>query len=794
MKQPLLSVVILLVAGIALGRCVELPVWTLLLMGLTASVAAFVVDRLRSGLLPLIVILCGAVNISIQTQIISPVDVRAVVTTAATLATIQGHVLSVTQKAVLEKPAEAPPRFSVQVQLDHIRLDRAPWEQVHGTVLATTEFAGAENIHPGRRIQLFGILDTPPGPFAPGMFDYRRHLANRGIYYQLRSEEPEDLVMLDATRVPWSVGFQKWAMAALGNGFPAEDRSIELLRAMCLGWRTGLTDEVAAPFMQSGTMHLFAISGLHVALIAAILIALLRFVRVSRAWSGLIVIPMLWFFTAATGWQASAIRSTIMMSVMLFAWSLRRPTDLINTLSAAALIILLWDPGQLFQAGFQLSFAVVGTIALSLPLIESWRQKTRTTDPFLAPAFRPAWKQRMEPVLTFGVTASAVSLAAWLGSLPLIMHYFNLFTPVSLLANILVVQLAAGALAAASGCLICALFLPLLSEWFAHSAWFFMTLMHHAGEWFSNLPLAWAYVQAPPPAAIGCYYAGLVISLTAPKWFPQALRTITVAALGMTVAAVLWNQRHGSARVTLLPLRGGLALFVENLHRENWLVDCGDPINYEYRTSAFLKTRGVNRVDNFMVTHGDIRHMGAATNVINEFRPRHVYLNPVDQSAGSHRELVSFIEENRLEFRRVEAGNEIGPWSVLHPAADDDFGKADAGTLVMSLNLGNETILLCGDLNAEGQQTLAGRHPELRADIVIISSNSDHRQVHPAWLAQFNPGTVIVADSLFPASERTTEEYADRLRKVFGSVRIMSEEGTIQLMPPRAEQAGRSQQ
>jgi len=788
MKQPLLSVIILLIAGIALGNSMELPIWPLLVFGLVACIAALLVQKLRAWLLPTILVFCGATSISIQRQIVSPFDLRTFDLHAEELTTIQGKVLLVRQKPALDDSRNEPARYAVWIQLNHIRLNRDGWKQAHGKVVASVEFADADRITPGQTIQLFGILSSPPGPFAPGMFDYRQHLANRGIYFLLRSEEPTDLTILKSARTPLVVGFQRWAMTALGKGFPQDDRSIELLWAMCLGWRTALTDEVAEPFMKSGTMHLFAISGLHVALIAAILIGLLRLLRISREWSGSIVIPLLWFFTASTGWQSSAIRSTIMMSVILMAWALRRPTDLLNTLSAAALIILLWDPGQLFQAGFQLSFAVVGTIAVALPWIEKWRQKIGSPDPFLPAELQPAWKQRwIDPALKFVATAFMISLAAWFGSLPLIMYYFNLFTPVSLLANILVVQLAAGALAAASGCLICASFVPFLSDTFNHSAWFLMTLMIHVSEWFSELPFAWAYTKAPPLPIIGCYYLALLVLLTPPKWIPRTPRILIVAVFGVIIASTLWSQRHAETQMTLLPLGGGQAVFVENLQAQNWLIDCGDGMSYEHRTREFLKTRGVNRIDNFFVSHGDIRHMGAGTNLITDFRPRHIYLTPLARNAGSYRKLISFIEENHMQTERIESGEEVGPWHILHPAANDHFGKSDACALVMLLKTDKETILLCSDLNPEGQQILADRHPELRANTVVISPNNDHRPIHPAWLAQFNPTTVIIADSTYPASERATEGQIARLQNDFDAVRVMSAEGVIQLFPNRAE-------
>ena len=139
------------------------------------------------------------------------------------------------------------------------------------------------------------------------------------------------------------------------------------LAAMALGWKTPLTGEVDDAFMQSGTLHVFAISGLHIALVAGLLVKLFQLFRLSREQAGLGAIPCVWLYVAATGWQPSAIRSAIMASVILVGSALHRPSDLLNSLSAAAALILLMEPDQLFQSGFQLSFGAVAGLVVITP-------------------------------------------------------------------------------------------------------------------------------------------------------------------------------------------------------------------------------------------------------------------------------------------------------------------------------------------------------------------------------------------------------------------------------------------
>ncbi len=174
------------------------------------------------------------------------------------------------------------------------------------------------------------------------------------------------------------------------------DEPLQLLWAMTLGWKTALSGEVAEPFMRSGTMHVFAISGLHIALIAAILVKLLRVLGVPRALCGVLIIPAIWLYTGLTGWQASAIRATIMSTVIIAGWSIKRPSDLVNSLAASGLLILLWDPQQLFQASFQLSFVVVLSLAVVGPFLIQYRDlRWLRYDPFLPESLVPRWRKNI---------------------------------------------------------------------------------------------------------------------------------------------------------------------------------------------------------------------------------------------------------------------------------------------------------------------------------------------------------------------------------------------------------------
>src|SRR6185503_19162771 len=119
-----------------------------------------------------------------------------------------------------------------------------------------------------------------------------------------------------------------------------------------------------------------------------------------------------------------------MIAVVFGSWLLKRPGDILNSLFVAALIILAWDPRQLFQAGFQLSFLVVLCIILTMPLFQRVGDRILQPDPLLPEVLRPRWQKLLHRPAHYVLGLFSVSVAAWLGSIPLVAYYFHLVTPV----------------------------------------------------------------------------------------------------------------------------------------------------------------------------------------------------------------------------------------------------------------------------------------------------------------------------------------------------------------------------
>ena len=324
MQCPLLAVAAIYVTGVLLGeRWPGSPGWLLAaaIAAALASLSCWWLNRaceatathalnlhgqplglivllagpLQSIFTILALVLAGWANMARHNVATSAHDLRVLVQNDAAIVTLRGALAKTPDRRITRRDDEGQARLLLPVDAELIRLG-GEWRHARGRVLIDTlEPAGLE-LHAGRRVELDGVLAQPRGAKAPGVFDYRQHLDRRGIHFVLKTDRHTDWQLMDSDAPPARPlvdHFRDWATNQLARGLPKQDKPLELLWAMSLGWRTALTGEVKEPFMRSGTMHLFAISGLHIAMVAGILVALLTVFRLRRAHVGWVAMPLL---------------------------------------------------------------------------------------------------------------------------------------------------------------------------------------------------------------------------------------------------------------------------------------------------------------------------------------------------------------------------------------------------------------------------------------------------------------------------------------------------------------------
>jgi competence protein ComEC len=322
-----------------------------------------------------------------------------------------------------------------------------------GDRIAFDAFSEVAWEHPpwvGSRLLLRGVRSAIAFPTeAETIAPFKQHLLDQGVRFRLQQATVLEVIYHAQPR--WAERANAALEAQLRRALPEASPLADVYVAMLLGKRVALSDEQLKAFRETGTMHFFAISGLHIKIIALTLFFMLKGIRISPAWSMVLGLCLLGLYVYVTGASPSAVRAFLMV---FFFWlgatvSRRQHAPMAAWMNAAFLVLLL-DPSTLFLIGFQLSYAVVASIFLfGLPLLRVllglWEKQLEKWFP--DGVEKPRWMQwLLGAIMKLIVTPFCIGLAAWLASSPLILIHFNLFVPGAVLLNIPLVLLCGGTL------------------------------------------------------------------------------------------------------------------------------------------------------------------------------------------------------------------------------------------------------------------------------------------------------------------------------------------------------------
>ncbi|HUZ07041.1 MAG TPA: ComEC/Rec2 family competence protein, partial [Candidatus Paceibacterota bacterium] len=267
MKRPLAAVVSFYAIGLLLAAIFQPPLASLFTISLLVLVLALILEKFRPVLICLLLALAGWTNLIFHTAILSPNDLRNLIGNEPQIAAVRGTLIQTPQLKISEHGGGQAEHSLTQVRVAKIRLGNQ-WRPALGKIIVATPDELPPDFFAGQSVEISGVVSKPPTPLAEGLFDDRSYLQTRGIYYELKTSSTNDwhLHAPVLQQPPLTDGFLIWAKRTLAFGLPVEDQPLQLLWAMTLGWRTAFTGDIGDPFLRAGTMHLFAIDGLRIAL------------------------------------------------------------------------------------------------------------------------------------------------------------------------------------------------------------------------------------------------------------------------------------------------------------------------------------------------------------------------------------------------------------------------------------------------------------------------------------------------------------------------------------------------
>ena len=786
MDHPMLKITLAFAAGILLDHLLPVPVF-LWAASFWVTVLCFILlKHSRPGWLLVMLITSGACLHAIHTRPVNHNNVRHLDLGEGWYVTVEGVLAETPRQKVGQVNGMETHRSLATLHLERMAHESRSMP-VSGQILVRTSGKLPTSFYKGTPVRITGVLTAPPRPMTDGLFDYRAYLEQKGIHRILYTNTPQDWSIHrtgdDLPDRPWTDRFREWAMGALSYGLPESDDATRLRWAMVLGLKGWLQDDMVEPFRWSGSMHLFAISGLHVAMVTGLLLAGIRLVIRSRWLAGWWVLVAMWCYVAITGWQTSAIRAGIMTTVMLSGWMLKKPHTMLNSLFTAAWCVLIWQPTQLFQIGFQLSFGVVLGLATTSEPIRKFLVRRLQSDPWILKERLTTFQRTWNWVTQKLATALSISLAAWIGSLPIIWQYFHLVTPVGLAGNILMVPLAGATISCAMGSLVCEPWVPWLTELFNHSGWFWMQCMVRMGEWMASLPLSHFYVSPLPDAILWHYYALLVLlAMGIRKQVWKKWASYGCGALLTVLLLMHGRQSWSRQEIAFLPMVDGDAIWMNQAGvLDDSLIDGGNDRSVNRTTIPFLESRGVNRLKDLWISHGDADHIGGYEALVDRYPPERIISFKKGYRSPYYRNLLAMADEKEWNMELIDETSSIEPLEIIHPRETGDYRKADDANLVGIIQWGDCRILLAGDLSREGMITLSNSHPDLQADVLVINRPEDGISPNFYWINALEPRLVLVTGIAEGRSDRWVAELRQHTFKSNPSIWDTGTQGFVRL-------------
>lgn len=326
---------------------------------------------------------------------------------------------------------------------------------------------------PGDSLEIYGTLRTDrPGYAHSG---YARYLANRGIHCTFRAGR----IVSYAGRWGPAYALQRLSIRIkkrLQQGLYAQASAMTagILAAVVLGDKKGVPPAVYRAMAKNGTVHILVVSGFNVGIVAGLVMLVLKLLRLKRAIRCVLAVPLLICYCLVTGASEPVVRATVMALVFLLSYIFRRESDVYVSLSLAALVIVVAHPGQLFDVGFQLSFASVISIVCLYPRFNALLRLDCL---------------RCRPV-RYLLAASLVSLSAWLGTAALVARYFRFVSWTAVLANLCIVPLASFLTLSGFALIFISLAAPALAPAFAACCESAVMLLLFLNGLFLRLPFA----------------------------------------------------------------------------------------------------------------------------------------------------------------------------------------------------------------------------------------------------------------------------------------------------------------
>jgi competence protein ComEC len=558
-----------------------------------------------------------------------------------------------------------------------------------------------------------------------------------------------------------------------------------------------LSNELQDNYRTAGVIHLLVVSGTQVSIILSVALAACRAAGFSQNLKLLLVTFANLLFTVMTGAGPSILRAAVMSEAALVAKIFERENDFYNSLSLSALVLLLLNPLNLFDIGFQLSF--LATWALF----------------YVAPAIEERISSLMPQFLSGMI---AVSLAPTIITTPVILFNFGQVSFVSVISNFLIipwveVTVILGFVSTLAGLI----FFPLAYA-INNTLTAILAMLNGIVYFFSALPFACRYFTPPGLPMIILYYTILILVIENMRGRINIRFKINKAVLlaGVLLFLAVFSWEHSQAAsdltVTAIDVGQGDSILIESSSGRNVLIDGGgkqeiggsklpskEDMTGRSIVVPFLRKKGINELDLVVLTHPHDDHVGGLPYVLEKMKVDMVLDSGQAHTSRGYIKFLRLIEKNKIVYKIARAGQVIDLGAgvkgyILHPSdplisgTESDLNN---NSVVIRLVYGKTSFLLMGDTAFEGEERVMSFGRSLKSDVLKVGHHGSRTSTSNEFLDAVSPQYAVISvgakNKFGHPTKETLGRLADHGIKVFrtdlsGAIVLKSDGNSVWLV------------
>lgn len=579
----------------------------------------------------------------------------------------------------------------------------------------------------GDLIKINCKLQEPIGQRNPGQFDYKKFLADDDIFLACYVNHIDSLEII--RRQTGNIFMQNiiepvrsYLHGTIDSYLSQESNPI--LKALLLGEKQDLDGNMIEQFKNVGVVHVLAISGLHVGFIILFVMVILSLFRLKYDHQIYALLVVLFIFVVLINFKAPVIRASLMAGLYLISKLIERKISLYNIIYFAAFVLLIIDPRDLFNAGFQFSFTAVLSIVYGY-------KKLKNYFPLESRINFKKYRLFKKFFVVFIWDALLVSFAAVLGTLPLTIYYYGVIPTYALFANVIIIPLIGLVVMAGLLLLIISLFSSLLAVILGN----FIDLIFDIIKWiinvFYNLPFSYFHVLMPSIFTI------LLMMLLVYLLFNLASGRHQILALGTVFLIMVLNINYKNSsnelEVTFLDVGQGDASFIKFPNGKTMLIDGGDATkDWDQGKNTilpFLKQNDVSSINYIVASHPHNDHIGGLLQLLKSFSTDTLVINAYKYNSKKYYEMISICETKKIPIRYVSKGDKLYPDSscrtyIFHPSLDftkeHDYSgeECNNSSIVMKIQYGENGILFTGDAEKGAENAFTKYGDFLESEII----------------------------------------------------------------------------